>query len=350
VEQQTEAQARALEPMLDRSASSPASRRAVVQLARLPPEMKANRLGCYARRDLGNLVRCALAAGASANARWGEDDSPVLCHAAMYGSARSLEALLTGGADVRLAYKDGYTALHWAAQIGHTPCVSLLLEACAPLEAKNAKGRTSLASAAEQGHSQVVSLERGANGNAVTGAGNTTIMDSIARKHAHCVELLLPHSDLTIANKQGRNAFHASIFTASYDCFKLLLSRVADVDVRTVRNMDAPDDVFKETAAHIACAKGQMLEKLLRRGASRTARDSKEYTPLHCAAAAGQLSCIVQLIGHPEAYKMAPADINAVNVDGLTPLHCAAAHGHAKCCGLLIAAGWMHAPVMDSLR
>jgi len=82
-----------------------------------------------------------------------------------------------------------------------------------------------------------------------------------------------------------------------------------------------------------------MLEKLLRHGASRTARDSRHCTPLHYAAAAGQLSCIVQLIGHPEAYKMAQADINAADVDGFTPLHYAASFGHAECCGLLIAAG-----------
>ena len=105
--------------------------------------------------------------------------------------------------------------------------------------------------------------------------------------------------------------------------------------------MNAPDLPFNQTAGHIACTKGQhtMLEKLLWRGASRTARDSVQKTPLHNAAIAGQLSCIVQLIGHPEAYKMAPADINAVNVDGWTPLHYAAAFGHSKCCGLLIAAG-----------
>ena len=135
MENQTEAQVRALEPTLG-SASSPASRRTVLQLARLQPAMKGNRLLCYSQWDLGNLVRCALAAGASANTSFGEDDTPVLCHTAQEGSARSIQALLTGGADVRLAGKGGDTALHCAAWKGDTACIGLLLEAGAPLEAK----------------------------------------------------------------------------------------------------------------------------------------------------------------------------------------------------------------------
>jgi len=124
-----------VEPTLG-SASSPASRRAVVHLARLPPEIKENRLACYSLWDLGNLVRCALAAGASANARWGEENVPVLCLAAHKGSGRALKALLTGGADVLLVDKEGDTALHWAARKGHTTCITLLLEAGAPLDMK----------------------------------------------------------------------------------------------------------------------------------------------------------------------------------------------------------------------
>ena len=135
MEQQTESQARALEPTLG-NAASPASRRAVVQLARLPPALKENRLVCYAQWDLGNLVRCALAAGAPADARWGEQDAPVLCLAAQEGAARSLKALLTGGADVRLADRIGGTALHWSASNGEAACIALLLEAGAPLEVK----------------------------------------------------------------------------------------------------------------------------------------------------------------------------------------------------------------------
>jgi len=132
----SEAQLRALEPTLGR-ATSPASHRAVRSLAALQPATRDNQLGYYSQWDLGNLVRCALAAGAPANTRFGEHDMPVLCHAAAQGAARSLKALLTGGADARLADKQGYTALHWAGQEGYTACISLLLDAGAPLEAKN---------------------------------------------------------------------------------------------------------------------------------------------------------------------------------------------------------------------
>jgi hypothetical protein len=136
MESLSEAQLRALEPTLD-SAALPASRRAVRSLAALQPAIKENQLVCYVQWDLGNLVRCALAAGAPANTRFGVHHSPVLCYAAQRHAARSLKALLTGGADVRLADKNGSTALHRASQKGDTACISLLLEAGAPLEAKS---------------------------------------------------------------------------------------------------------------------------------------------------------------------------------------------------------------------
>jgi len=136
MENQTEAHARALEPTLG-NAASPASRRAVIQLARLPPALKVPRLVLYVIWDLGNLVRCALAAGAAANARFGEHDTPVLCAAAHKGSAHALKVLLTGGADVRLTSISGDTALHFAARNGDANCIALLLAAGAPLEAKS---------------------------------------------------------------------------------------------------------------------------------------------------------------------------------------------------------------------
>ena len=77
------------------------------------------------------------------------------------------------------------------------------------------------------------------------------------------------------------------------------------------------------TPLQLACSFGQheMAKALLRRGALRTARDSKQRTPLHHAARDGHLSCVAMLLGKHGAYKLAPDEVNAANVLGCTPLH-----------------------------
>ena len=82
-----------------------------------------------------------------------------------------------------------------------------------------------------------------------------------------------------------------------------------------------------------------MAKELLKRGASRTARDSKQWTALHFCAMHGELSCLVAVLGHPGDYKMTPADVNAVDELGGTPLHWAAFKGTIQCCGALIGGG-----------
>jgi len=82
-----------------------------------------------------------------------------------------------------------------------------------------------------------------------------------------------------------------------------------------------------------------MIKALLHRGASRTARDSNQRTPLHEASRYGHLGCVRQLLGKPGAYKLTPEELNAADVNGCTPLHVAARGGHANLCGVLIAGG-----------
>jgi hypothetical protein len=161
-------------------------------------------------------------------------------------------------------------------------------------------------------------------------------------KQTRCAELLLPHSDLSLTDKQGMKAFHFCVNTANEECFKLLLPLVADVDVRTVSGVDVPARAsINRTALHFVCQNGQfrMAKKLLNRGASRTAKDNKLFTPLHCAAQEGQLACLVLLLGPPGGYKIEPADVNAATADGWTPLHAAAKSGSVQCCGALIGGG-----------
>jgi hypothetical protein len=172
--------------------------------------------------------------------------------------------------------------------------------------------------------------------------GMTPLMGAILGQHARCAELLVAHSDLRIANKAGLTALHLCVDTANEECFTLLLPRAANVDVRTSPDKQAATgEAENRTALHIASAKGQnkIAKALLKRGASRMARDSNLLTGLHYAAAAGQLSCLVELLGRPGDYKMTPAEVNVADAHGMTPLHCAARVGNIQCCGALMGGG-----------
>ena len=136
MEHQTQAEARALEPQCGNPASG-ASRKAVIKLKALPPAVLVERLKDYVEWDLGNLARCTLSAGASADLRWGELNTPAILHAALFGSKRALKALLTGGANVELKNDDGNSALHAAAVKGEVACLELLLSAGAELEVRH---------------------------------------------------------------------------------------------------------------------------------------------------------------------------------------------------------------------
>ena len=170
-------------------------------------------------------------------------------------------------------------------------------------------------------------------------------MYAVMQKHTDCAHALLPVSDLSITNHMGRNTLHVCAAAASDECLQLLLPHYGDVDVRTVQGKDENDvllpDAFDRTPLHVACAIGQheMAKTLLRRGASRMARDSLGCGPLHYAALVGHLRCVIVLVGRADNVKMTPAELNAVALDGATPLLYAAEKGHEKICGLLLEAG-----------
>jgi len=412
MDSQSQGEMRALDAQCRAPASSP-SRTAVVKLKALPAAGQTHCIARYAQLDLPHLVRCALAAGVSADARWGEDDTPVLCLAAERGSSRALQALLDGRANVALSNKKGWTAAHKAAFYGHAPCLRLLLAAGgAPKEAKTNQGSMPLHLAAQEGHAECCSvliasgcgldtrsteqftplyfasqlgrlavicllldagaqlevkggdnrtalaiaavtgcveavkllLARGANPNAVENGGYSPLMGAALTKHTACVRALLPVSDLSITNHQGRTVFHDCIAMGDMECFELLLPLMSDVDVRTVQGVSAdgsPETHTNSTPLHLACSFGQhdMVKALLRRGALRTARASDKRTPLQEASLSGHLSCVSTLLGKPNDYLLTPDEVNATDVVGWTPLHHAAASGHANICGALLKAG-----------
>ena len=131
---------------------------------------------------------------------------------------------------------------------------------------------------------------------------------------------------------------------ASEACFELLLPLMEDVDVRTVQGTDSHGSLapyFNHSPLHTACMKGQMAmaKALLKRGADRMALDNAQCSPLHCAAMAGALSCVILLVGRPEKPLLTPDEVNARGEGGCTALHYAASFGNEKVCGVLLAVG-----------
>jgi len=291
-------------------------------------------------------LRLLLDAGAPKDAKAEEGWMP-LHLAAQEGHAECCSLLLASGCNINAGNDVQTTPLHCAAMHSHLSVINLLLDAGAQLEAKGFNGRTALYNYAfHQDNVEAIRLllARGANPNAVDDEGYTPLMNAILRQHTPCVRALLPFSDLSITNQWGRKALHVSIECCNMECFELLLPLTSDVDERTVQGV-MPDGsqigVFNVTPLHQACSLRQhmMTRNLLRRGASRSPRDSNQITPLHRAAALGDMGCVAILLGEPAKNRLSPDDVNAADDHSRTALHYAAFSGVARICGVLLVAG-----------
>ena len=171
MEHQSEAQNLAQDAQCGNLSSGPA-KRAIAKLRAMPADAQAQRVLAYAEQDCGNLIRCALAAGGPAGAR-DANGNPSIYLAARLGKARSLKALLDGGADA----------------------------------------------------------------NAADSLGNTALMTAVMFKQTACARMLLSHSDLGATNKMGYNTLHLSVSCGNWDCFSMLVKRAGDLDVRTVQGI-----------------------------------------------------------------------------------------------------------------
>ena len=262
MERNSDAENRALDAQCASPRSMP-SRIAVTKLKAMSLADKMRCLASYARLDLGNLVRCALTAGVSADTRWGELNEPVVNIAAEYGSTRALKALLAGGASHALADKDGWTAAHHAAYFGHVACLRLLLDAGAQLEAKTSgaenKESTPLILSAQEGHVEVCELLL------LAGA-------SVAAQDAW------EQTPLHMASQHGHVAVIDRLLTAGAE-------------------LEARDEKQRTTlimAAH--CGQLEAVKALLAHGADANATDICAYTPLIVSIMAKSTPCAQALL------------------------------------------------------
>lgn len=98
--------------------------------------------------DHTKTIQLLVSAGADVNIR-GEHDSTALHSAALYGQNQIVRLLIQAGADVHTVTRNGSTPLHQAASNGNGETVRTLITAGADIQVRDNFGRTPLHSAAE---------------------------------------------------------------------------------------------------------------------------------------------------------------------------------------------------------
>uniref|UniRef100_A0AAR5P9E0 Uncharacterized protein n=1 Tax=Dendroctonus ponderosae TaxID=77166 RepID=A0AAR5P9E0_DENPD len=205
-------------------------------------------LGQRAKRSgplASDIVRLLLEHDASPNIVDSKGSSP-LHLAAWSGNLEIVKLLLSGPAicNVNLTSKDDETALHCAAQYGHTGVVSALLEhACDP-GIRNCKGETALELAAQYGRLETVEL---------------LVRTDPMLIQRTTPDIIFPHTPLHLASRNGHKAVVEVLLRAGFN-----------VNMRTKSG----------TALHEAalCGKAEVVRTLLEHGVNTNIRDSNNYT------------------------------------------------------------------------
>ncbi|KAG7204766.1 hypothetical protein KM043_005178 [Ampulex compressa] len=198
-----------------------------------------------------DVVKLLLQYEASTNVVDAKGSSP-LHLAAWAGDAEIVRLILTQGPsvpNVNLTTKDNETALHCAAQYGHTEVVAQLLQYGCDPSIRNSRGESALDLAAQYGRLETVELLV------------STYPELIVPLRNSSSSLIFPHTPLHLASRNGHRAV-----------VEVLLAAGVDVNTRTSAG----------TAMHEAalCGKMEVVRALLDRGVDLGIRDSRQNTVL----------------------------------------------------------------------
>eukprot|EP00930_Biecheleria_cincta_P021662 TRINITY_DN1598_c1_g1_i2.p1 TRINITY_DN1598_c1_g1~~TRINITY_DN1598_c1_g1_i2.p1 ORF type:complete len:1156 (+),score=144.14 TRINITY_DN1598_c1_g1_i2:57-3524(+) len=250
----------------------------------------------------------------SADARLGIYTTPVgtVCHifgahvplfrAASAGKAEACQILIDAGADLKIADRDGSTALSMAVSSGNLATVQIVGAASRNLSAMN-----------------LVALKVGAPLHLAVAGGVAEIVEA----------LLSFDADPGLKNSQGDTPLHIAIGKQE-PSLQIVEILAKSNKAQTTRNREHETPLI--TAAR-QCKRASVIVALVRNASAAALRTTagNGYTALHWAAHAGQLACLEALIKHAGIDSFGPS------MGGQTALMAAAEKGQVPSMQLLMA-------------
>eukprot|EP00105_Crassostrea_gigas_P034772 XP_019918920.1 PREDICTED: ankyrin-3-like isoform X2 [Crassostrea gigas] len=277
------------------------------------------------RRD--KTVQLLLSKGADINLCKENGASPLFI-ACENGYDSTVQLLLNEGADNSLCDANGASPFHIACQNGHDSTVQLLLSNGADINLCMENKASPLYIACENGHDSTVQLllSKGADINSCMENKASLLYIACKNGNDSTVQLLLRKgADINLCNENGVSPLYIACENGHDSTVQLLLSKGADINFR-MENKARP--------LYLACHYGHdsTVKFLLSKGADINLCDENGVSPLYIACEKGNDSTVQLLLSKG-------ADINLCDENGVSPLSIACKKGNDSTVQLLLSKG-----------
>nr|XP_022292004.1 serine/threonine-protein phosphatase 6 regulatory ankyrin repeat subunit C-like [Crassostrea virginica] len=238
---------------------------------------------------------------------------------------KTVEDLLSMGAEINKCTKDKISPLYIACQNGHETTVELLLRKEADVNLCTENGTSPLFISCQKGHDKMVKqlLAKGADKNLCDESGNCPLFISCKNGHNETAKLLLDDgADVNVCNKSGKSPLFIASENGNENAVKFLLENGADVNLC---------DTKGKSPLYIACKNGHEIiaQILLNRGAEQNSCTEKFNSPLYIASQYGHNRTVNVLL-------QKNAEVNLCNKSGASPLYTACENGHELTAQILL--------------
>ena len=253
--------------------------------------------------------------------------------------APSLRSDTRGTVDV--SGYDGWTALHWAARLGHDEIAEILLKHNAKTEIviRDPCKRTALIIAAQYKHEGVVKhlLEFGAAVNArCKHDGSTALHWASSQGNTTMMDILISHGANTSQQDiEGMSPTWWALMKNQLEAARVLIAARANLETRCHHGVFLElSSLEGQTVLQKAVGAGRhrFARMFLEAGADPDAEGPYGLRPIHRAAMKGDTAMVALLLEYR-------AVVDPKSKIGWTPLHFAARHGYPRTCVMLIRYG-----------